>query len=118
MQQANMLNEFKLIIGGQLCSGEQGELEIINPATGLTAAHCAKASVAQVNQAVSAAKQASKAWQLVSHDERKSILNKIADGIEKHAEMLAELVVLEQGKPLALAQMEVQGAIGWTRYAA
>ncbi|HDU5265202.1 TPA: aldehyde dehydrogenase family protein, partial [Klebsiella pneumoniae subsp. pneumoniae] len=37
---------------------------------------------------------------------------------EKHAEMLAELVVLEQGKPLALAQMEVQGAIGWTRYAA
>ncbi|MGK7272502.1 hypothetical protein ACSOT7_13400, partial [Acinetobacter baumannii] len=27
MQQANMLNEFKLIIGGQLCSGEQGELE-------------------------------------------------------------------------------------------
>ncbi|MFI7808125.1 aldehyde dehydrogenase family protein, partial [Acinetobacter baumannii] len=97
MQQANMLNEFKLIIGGQLCSGEQGELEIINPATGITAAHCAKASVAQVNQAVSAAKQASKAWQLVSHDERKSILNKIADGIEKHAEMLAELVVLEQG---------------------
>lgn len=118
MQQANMLNEFKLIIGGQLCSGEQGELEIINPATGLTAARCAKASVEQVNQAVSAAKQASKAWQMVSHDERKSILNKIADGIEKHAEMLAELVVLEQGKPLALAQMEVQGAIGWTRYAA
>ena len=75
MQQANMLNEFKLIIGGQLCSGEQGELEIINPATGLTAARCAKASVAQVNQAVSAAKQASKAWQLVSHDGRKSILN-------------------------------------------
>ncbi len=95
MQQANMLNEFKLIIGGQLVPGEQGELESINPATGLTAAHCTKASVAQVNQAVSAAKQASKAWQLVSHDERKSILNKIADGIEKHAEMLAELVVLE-----------------------
>jgi acyl-CoA reductase-like NAD-dependent aldehyde dehydrogenase len=118
MQQANMLNEFKLIIGGQRCSGEQGELEILNPATGLTAARCAKASVAQVNQAVSAAKQASKAWQQISHDERKSILNKIADGIEKHAEMLAELVVLEQGKPLALAQMEVQGAIGWTRYAA
>lgn len=41
-----------------------------------------------MNRAVSAAKQASKAWQQVSHDERKSILNKIADGIEKHAEML------------------------------
>jgi hypothetical protein len=29
MQQANMLNEFKLIIGGQLCSGEQGELKLL-----------------------------------------------------------------------------------------
>lgn len=118
MQQVNMQNEFKLIIDGQSCLGEQGELEIINPATGSVAAHCAKASVAQVNQAIAAAKQAFKSWQRCPHEERKNILNKIADGIEKHAETLAELVVLEQGKPLALAQMEVQGAIGWTRYTA
>ncbi|ENX20667.1 hypothetical protein F892_02690 [Acinetobacter vivianii] len=118
MQQLNMQNEFKLIIDGQSCLGEQGELDIINPATGTVAASCAKASVAQVNQAIAAAKQAFKSWQRCPHEERKNILNKIADGIEKHAETLAELVVLEQGKPLALAQMEVQGAIGWTRYTA
>ena len=118
MQQVNMLNEFKLLIGGQSSRGENGDFEIINPATGLVAANCEKASVAQVNQAVEAAKLAFKTWQTVSHDARKSILNKIADGIEKHAEILAELIVLEQGKPLALAQMEVLGAIGWTRYTA
>lgn len=57
MQQVNMLNEFKLIIDGQSCLGEQGELDIINPATGAVAAHCTKASVAQVNQAVEVAKK-------------------------------------------------------------
>lgn len=118
MQHINMLNEFKLIINGQSCLGEAGELDIINPATATPAARCAKASIAQVDQAVTAAKAAFKGWQRCSHEERKSILHKIADGIEKHAETLAELIVLEQGKPLALAQMEVQGAIGWTRYTA
>ncbi len=118
MQHINMLNEFKLIINGQSCLGEAGELDIINPATATLAARCAKASIAQVDQAVTAAKAAFKGWQRCSHEERKSILHKIADGIEKHAETLAELIVLEQGKPLALAQMEVQGAIGWTRYTA
>lgn len=118
MQHINMLNEFKLIINGQSCLGEAGELDIINPATATLAARCAKASIAQVDQAVTAAKAAFKGWQRCSHEERKSILHKIAEGIEKHAETLAELIVLEQGKPLALAQMEVQGAIGWTRYTA
>lgn len=118
MQHLNMQNQFKLIINGQSCLGEAGELEIINPATAAVAAKCAQASIAQVNQAIEAAKQAFGSWQRSSHEERKSILNKIADGIEQHAETLAELIVLEQGKPLALAQMEVQGAIGWTRYTA
>lgn len=118
MKQAKQLDEFKLIIGGQSCLGEAGKIDIINPATGTVAAQCSAASMAQVDQAIEAAKQAFAGWQAYSHVQRKTILNNIADEIEKHAEILAELVVLEQGKPLALAQMEVQGAIGWTRYTA
>lgn len=118
MKQAKLLDQFKLIIAGQSCHGEAGQLDIINPATGAVAAQCRTASVAQVDQAVDAAKHAFIGWQTYSHAQRKTILNNIADEIEKHAETLAELVVLEQGKPLALAQMEVQGAIGWTRYTA
>lgn len=118
MKHTTILDEFKLIIDGQLCRGDAGQLDIINPATGVVAAQCTIASSAQVYQAIEAAKHAFTRWKTSTHTERKNILNNIADGIEKHAEVLAELLVLEQGKPLALAQMEVQGAIGWTRYSA
>lgn len=118
MKQTAVLDGFKLIIGGQSCLGTADELEVINPATATVAAKYKTASIEQLDQAVDAAKQAFQHWQSRSHAERQSCINKIADGIEKHAESLAELLVLEQGKPLALAQMEVQGAIAWTRYAA
>lgn len=46
------------------------------------------------------------------------MLHSIADKIEEHAAELAEIVTQEQGKPLGLAQMEVGGAVAWTRYTA
>lgn len=107
-----------LFINGQAVAGERDAFAVINPATGEPFAHCPAASPAQVDAAVAAAKAAFVHFQHSSDAERKALLNRIADLIEAHADELAQLVTLEQGKPLALAQMEVGGAVAWTRHAA
>lgn len=113
-----MNRKFSLIIDGQAVAGDRGTIPVINPATEEVFAECPTASTEQLDQAVAAAERAFQSWRLTSTDERRRVLNAIADRIEQNAPELAELVVKEQGKPLALAQMEVGGAVVWTRAAA
>ncbi|MBY4678744.1 aldehyde dehydrogenase family protein [Marinobacterium arenosum] len=113
-----MQNEYALIINGQAVAGANGTFDVLNPATEEVVAACPQASVEQLDQAVEAAQQAFKTWQHSSREERKDALNRIADRIEAAADELAEIIVKEQGKPLALAQVEVGGAVAWTRYTA
>lgn len=110
-----MIRKFFLIINGQKVAGEAGDFGVINPATEEVIAQCPQATVAQLDQAVAAAKTAYGSWQFSTEEERKQLLHSIADRIEANAEELAQLIVVEQGKPLFLAQMEVGGAVAWTR---
>jgi acyl-CoA reductase-like NAD-dependent aldehyde dehydrogenase len=107
-----------MIINGQSVAGGQGSFAVIDPATAESFAECPCASVEQLDQAVDAAEQAFKTWQLTSHEERTALLHQIADKIEENAAELAEIIVREQGKPMPLAQMEVGGSVAWTRYTA
>lgn len=109
------MREYSLIINGARVAGEQGSFEVLNPATEEVVAQCPHASVEQLDQAVAAAQACYESWQYSSHAERKQLLNDIADRIEANAAELAQIVVEEQGKPMFLAQMEVGGAIAWTR---
>lgn len=113
-----MRKDDALIINGQRVAGERGTFDVLNPATGEVYAACPQASVTQLDEAVAAAREAFKSWQLTSHDERKAILRRIADRIEASADELATMLVQEQGKPMFLAQAEVGGAVAWTRYTA
>ncbi|MGB1090517.1 MAG: aldehyde dehydrogenase family protein [Oceanobacter sp.] len=107
-----------LYIDGQSVAGEGGSLAVINPANEETLAECPLASVAQLDQAVAAARRAFPAWSKTSDDERKAILIRIADRLEQHADELARIIVAEQGKPLAIARNEVAGSVAWARYTA
>ena len=98
--------DFAFTIGGQNVAGAARPLPVIDPSTGQPFTHSPAATVAQLDQAVDAAAQAFAAWQHSSHAERSAALERVAVAIEQHAAELAELVVREQGKPLALAQME------------
>lgn len=113
-----MTQDYSMIINGQAVSGAAGSFSVVDPATAAAFAECPCASVEQLDQAVDAAEAAFASWQHSSHEERKALLHKIADKIEENAVELAEIIVREQGKPMALAQMEVGGAVGWTRYTA
>ncbi|MGP1630412.1 MAG: aldehyde dehydrogenase family protein, partial [Giesbergeria sp.] len=112
------MTDITLTIGGQSAAGAAPTIPVIDPATGQAFAHSPAATVAQLDQAVAAAAKAFATWQHTSHDERRAALTRVAAAIEAHAPELAELVVREQGKPLALAHMEVGGAVAWTQAAA
>lgn len=109
------MKQYSLMINGQKVAGAAGQFEVLNPATEDVVAHCPEASLAQLDDAVSAAQACFETWQYSSTEERKALLHSIADRIEANADELARIVVEEQGKPLFLAQMEVGGAVAWTR---
>ena len=77
-------------------------------------------TVADLDTAVAAARQAQPAWNALGHAERSRILNAIADDLEANAEELAQLLSREQGKPLdgPNARFEVGACAVWTRTAA
>jgi len=109
------MGSYKLLINGQMVDGDM-TMDVINPATEDVVATCARASEAQLNDAVAAAKAAFPAWSATSIDERKKVVLSIADAIEAHGEELARLLTQEQGKPLADATGEVFGTAAFFRY--
>ena len=109
------MSEYKLLIGGKMVAGAQ-EMDVINPATEEVLTKCPRASEAQLNDAVAAAKAAFPGWAAKPIAERKAVLNAIADTIEKHADELARLLTQEQGKPIGDATGEVYGTAAFFRY--
>jgi aldehyde dehydrogenase (NAD+) len=78
----------------------------INPATGEEICQVAEADEEDVNRAVKVARAAfhsTSPWRTMSASERGRLLNKLADLVEKHAEELARLESLDNGKPFAMA---------------
>jgi acyl-CoA reductase-like NAD-dependent aldehyde dehydrogenase len=105
----------KLLIDGKLVEGERS-IGVIDPSTGQEFARCGAASMAQLDAAVAAARAAQPAWWRAGHEHRQACLNKIADILEAQSEPLARLIVLEQGKTLGEAQIEMVGTVGYFRY--
>jgi acyl-CoA reductase-like NAD-dependent aldehyde dehydrogenase len=107
----------KMLIGGQWRESATGEaLPSPDPATGQTLATFPAGGKADADEAVAAARRAFPAWKKVTPYDRGRLLQKVAGLIEKHAEELAQLITLENGKPIAEAKREVATAVSWTEY--
>jgi len=109
------MSDYKLLIDGALVDGD-AEMDVINPATEEVLARCPRASSAQLDAAVAAARRAFPAWRDTPIAERKAKLTAIADIIQANAADLARLLTQEQGKPIADATGEVFGAAAFFRY--
>ncbi|HEY5008322.1 MAG TPA: aldehyde dehydrogenase family protein, partial [Caulobacteraceae bacterium] len=109
------MTQFKLLIDGQMVDGD-AVMDVINPATEEVLAQCPRASKAQLDKAVAAAKAAFPAWSRTSPAERKKALNAIADIVEANAAELGRLLTQEQGKPLKDAIGEAYGLAAFCRY--
>jgi hypothetical protein len=108
----------KMLIGGQWREAASGEtMDSIDPATGRVLARVCAGGAADVDEAVRAARRAFIGpWRKITPHERGRLLQKAAALVEKHADELAELITLENGKPLWEARKEVGTAVSWTEY--
>ncbi len=73
---------------------------------------------AQAAQAVQKASAAFQRWKHAPSSRRSQLLLEAADSLEGRHEEFAELIQREAGKPIALARIEVQRAIGVLRWSA
>jgi len=109
----------QLLIGGKWVSARSGAtFETVNPANEEILARVAEGDKADIAAAVAAARQAfeSGRWQSMGPHQRARYLLKIAELVETHAEELAELITLDNGKPISESIVEVGRTADTFRY--
>src|SRR3984885_15203664 len=92
-----------LLIGGKWIAAKSGKtFETLNPANEEVLALVAEGDKADVDDAVKAARKAYEEgkWSKIGPHQRARFLLKIAELIDQHADELAELETLDNGKPL------------------
>ncbi|MGY3126963.1 succinate-semialdehyde dehydrogenase/glutarate-semialdehyde dehydrogenase [Agrococcus sp. UYP33] len=97
----------QLFIGGEWIDGEQGTIDVRDPATGDVLKQIANGSVDDGVRALDAAVAAQEAWGRTPARVRGEILRKAFDLLQERKEEFALLMTLEMGKPLAEARGEV-----------
>jgi len=91
----------KLFINNEWVDSLSGKtFPTVNPATGEVITHVSEGDKPDVDKAVKAARKAWQSWRNVAPAVRCSLLNKLADLIEKHRRELAETESLDNGKPV------------------
>lgn len=94
----------KLFIGGQWVPAMAGStFETLDPGNGRVLARVAAADARDIDAAVHAARHAFRhsGWATMSNDDRAVILHRMADLVDQHTAILAQIESLDVGKPLA-----------------
>ncbi|MFI2856700.1 NAD-dependent succinate-semialdehyde dehydrogenase [Paenibacillus sp. JSM ZJ436] len=100
-----MLKQAMFIHGEWITASDT--MEVINPADGSVLGHVPRGGQDEAVRAVDAAAAAFKSWSSLTAGERGSLMRRWHDLIEQHTEELAEMMTLEQGKPLKEAAGEI-----------
>ncbi|MCX4162415.1 MULTISPECIES: NADP-dependent succinate-semialdehyde dehydrogenase [Paraburkholderia] len=101
----------KAYVAGQwLSSDDEKTFDVNNPATGETIGSVPKMGQQETRRAIEAANAAWPAWRAKTAKERGKILRTWSDLMLQHADDLALILTIEQGKPLAEAKGEIQYA--------
>lgn len=111
--------EGRLLIEGKWVEGEGGSTPVLSPIDGRELTKTAAASMADVTRAVASARRAfdDGRWSRRSPADRKKVMHKLADLIEKHALELAVLGVRDNGTEISMAlKAEPGSAAGTFRY--
>lgn len=103
--------DLALFVDGGWRLGEGRDLHAVaNPATGATIAELPLATTADLDAALDAAARGFEIWRATGADARAAVLHKTAALIRDRADTIAQLMTMEQGKPLAEARAEVLGS--------
>ncbi|GAA4675874.1 aldehyde dehydrogenase [Gordonia humi] len=93
----------ELLIGGKLVPGSGGTFDIVNPATEEIVGQAADATVADMDDAIAAARTAfdTTSWSR-DHAFRATCLRQLRDALQGHIEELREVTIAEVGAPVFL----------------
>nr|WCD24788.1 Tyr p 41 allergen [Tyrophagus putrescentiae] len=92
---------------------------VVNPSTEEVIAQVQEGDKADIDKAVQAARNAFKlgsAWRKLDASARGRLINKLADLIELEKRQLADLEALDNGKPLAEAEFDIDCTVNTFRY--
>ncbi|MEO0398969.1 MAG: NAD-dependent succinate-semialdehyde dehydrogenase [Pseudomonadota bacterium] len=112
VKEARLVRTASYIDGAWAASSDVG-VDIECPASNTVIAQVAKASAADADKAIIAAKRAFPAWRALLAKERGAILRRWADLMTAHKEDLSLIMTAEQGKPLEEARGEIDYAAGF-----
>ena len=101
---------YQLLLNGEWRDSDK-KLKVINPANGQAFAEVATVGRAEVKQAISDAAAAFDSWKATTAQSRGNYLRSIATELQSRADLMARLISLENGKPLAQAKGEVAMSI-------
>lgn len=106
------LNIGKMLIGGQPRHSRDNQFaDVLNPATNEVLDRIPLATAEDVEEALDIAQEGFRIWSRTPTHERYEILLRFADLLRKHKSELAEILTLENGKPYAQAESEVDTGI-------
>ncbi len=111
------LSSTDLYINGEWVSAKNGaSLETVDPATEEIITSVAAAQEADVDAAVMAARDTFPDWRDTDPSERGRIVYEVGRLIREHADDLAALESVDQGKPISQARRDMMGAARYFEY--
>ncbi|MBS0380384.1 MAG: aldehyde dehydrogenase family protein [Proteobacteria bacterium] len=112
----------RLLIDGAWVEATSGKtFEVRDPSSDEVVAHVAAGDAADVDRAVAAARRAfeDSEWSRMKPTDRERLLHRLADLIEAHADELAELEAIDNGKSVLMARhVDIKHALEVWRYMA
>ncbi|MBB4123242.1 NAD-dependent succinate-semialdehyde dehydrogenase [Martelella radicis] len=106
LRDPGLLKEANLV-GGQWIAAGDNAIAVTNPATGAVLGRVPSLGAAEAEAAIEAARDAQIGWAAKTAKERSVILRRWYELVVENADDLAEILTLEQGKPLAEARGEI-----------
>jgi succinate-semialdehyde dehydrogenase/glutarate-semialdehyde dehydrogenase len=107
MNWADFKREANFIDGAWVPADSGATIDVTNPATGEVIGTVPNAGTAEAQRAIAAADKAFASFSRTTADERAKMLRKLYAAIMDNQRALAELLTIEQGKPLAESMGEV-----------
>src|SRR6202046_5277438 len=101
--------DFANLIDGEMVCGKEW-FDVLNPATGQAFARAPLLSREELDRAVAAARRAFPAWRATAVADRRAAIGRMAQTLTDNAAALAELLTLEQGKPVGQSRDEISRA--------
>ena len=111
------MQSYKMLIGSEWTeSASGGWIPVCNPANGEPVGQVPEGGRADADAALRVASAAFKTWSTLPAKERCDILKRGTALARKNSAEIAEMLTLEQGKPLSQARAEVKGALDTLDY--